>query len=77
MLCPVLPLTLIPTLAHVIIPGALVRLAKLIGLAEESEAWMGGRRYQKHVFGTDKVRTVSTFSEAAPPDCALPPIISF
>lgn len=59
-----LPLTLIHALVHVIMPGALVRLAKLIGSVEESEVQMGGRRFQKHVFQTDKVRTVSTFSEA-------------
>ena len=72
-----LPFTLIHTFVHVIMPGALVRLAKLIGSVEESEVQMGGRRFQKHVFWTDKVRTVSTFSEAAPPDCRLPPVIYF
>lgn len=59
-----LPLTLIHALVHGIMPGALVRLAKLIGSVEESEVQMGGRRFQKHVFQTDKVRTVSTLSEA-------------
>lgn len=75
-----LPLTLIHALVHVIMPGALVRLAKLIGSVEESEVQMGGRSFQKHVFRTDKVRTVSTFSEAVLPyplHCRLPPVVYF